>query len=51
MKTSKSYDELLQGFVEIQKIQSNQEVFEKRGADLAFEIIKKDINNRESPEG
>lgn len=51
-KTSKTYEELLQGFAEITKIQANQEVFEKRGAGFSFETIKKkSMDKRGRPEG
>jgi len=49
--TSKTYDELLHGFEEIRKIQTNQEVFEKRGSShINIEKIKKAADDHETPE-
>jgi hypothetical protein len=47
---SKSYDELLHGFEEIRKIQTNQEVFEKRGSShISIETIKKTADDHKTP--
>jgi hypothetical protein len=48
---SKSFDELLHGFEEIRKIQTNQEVFEKRGSShISIETLKKPSDDHETPE-
>jgi hypothetical protein len=50
--TSKSYGELMKGFTEIRKIQTNQEVFDKRGSTgSSFETIKKSAGDKENPDG
>ena len=50
-RSSKSYDELMHGFEEIRKIQTNQEVFEKRGrTDSSIEKIKKNLNDQKTPD-
>ena len=49
---SKSYFELMIGFEEIRKIQTNQEVFKKRSTtDSGFEKTKKTIDDKETPKG
>ena len=47
---SKSYYELMIGFEEIRKIQTNQEIFKKRSSiDSSFQKIKKTIDDQETP--
>ncbi len=47
---TKTLDELLHGFEEIEKIQSNQSMFKKSGSKPSFEKIKKSVSDHDTTE-